>query len=420
MLQNLKKGLSMRKLLCVMPIVAIVMLFGKVCAGSTSFHQGGSGACNGCHGANSTEKSDSSVLLGVDASSTCLRCHAGSSPTDHQVATHPAPPAGIPPKALTPGGDFAYLRKNYQWLNTNGTRGTSSGDRHGHNIVAQAYGYSRDNALSVAPGGSYPSEALSCISCHDPHGNYRLVDLQGTIAAEGNPIVSSGSYGAVPNGNETVGTYRLLAGRGYRTRSADNVFAHDPPIAVAPKDYNRSEASSDTRVAYGKGVSGWCANCHEGFISGGGMNHTHPSDTELGSKVAIYNVYVKSGDFSGSRATAYSSLIPFQSGEITDPQQLSVELTSTAGPNPDDRITCLTCHRAHASGWDSITRWNTKGTFLAVAGEFPGLDALGKRANNEDSGGKLKSEYQVAMYNRNASMFATFQRQLCDKCHAKD
>jgi hypothetical protein len=409
----------MRLLLCVMPFVVTVMLCGTASAGSDLFHKGGRGECDGCHGANGSENGFSS-LRGIDASSTCLRCHAGTKPTDYRVATHPAPPAGTPPQSLAPGGDFAYLRKNYLWINSNGTRGTSPGERHGHNIVAPAYGYVMDNTLSVSPGGSYPAAALSCISCHDPHGNFRLVDINGTFATEGNPILCSGSYGAVPTEKEAVGSYRLLAGKGYQTRAAGNVFIADPPIAVAPKEYNRSEASSDTRVAYGKGVSKWCANCHEGFLLGEGMSHTHPADTELGATAAVYNCYVKSGDLTGSRATAYSSLTPFQKGELTDPQQLSAELSTMDGPNPGDRITCLTCHRAHASGWDSITRWNTKGTFLTVAGEYPGIDAIGKESYRENSTGKLMAEYRMAMYNRNPMKFATFQRQLCDKCHAKD
>ena len=408
----------MRQLLQVMPFVVTVMCCGTVSAGSDLFHNGGRGACDGCHGANGSENSFSS-LRGIDASSTCLICHAATKPTDYQVATHPAPPMGSPPKSLAPGGDFAYLRKNYLWTNANGTRGTSPGERHGHNIVAPAYGYVMDNTLNVSPGGSYPAAAMSCISCHDPHGNFRLVDINGTFT-EGNPIVSSGSYGAVPTEKEAVGTYRLLAGKGYQTRSAANVFTADPPIAVAPKEYNRSEASSDTRVAYGKGVSKWCANCHEGFLSGDRMSHAHPSDAELGATAAVYNCYVKSGDLTGSRATAYSSLTPFQRGELTDPQQLSAELSATDGANYGDRITCLTCHRAHASGWDSIGRWNIKGTFLTVAGEYPGIDGVASGSYGENSTGKLMAEYQMAMYNRNPMKFATFQRQLCNKCHAKD
>ncbi len=400
-------------------LAASLLIAGFCAVQAMAFHDGGTGSCDGCHGPNDVAGSYS-TLRGVDPSSTCFRCHAAAKPTEYQIATDPVPPKGLPPLSFTPGGDFAYLRKNYFWTDANGRRGASSGERHGHNIVAAAYGYSQDTTLLSSPGGSYPSSALSCISCHDPHGNYRVVDSAGTVSNEGNPISGSGSYGAVPTDTSSVGTYRLLAGRGYQTKYAGHLFAFDPPMAVSPTVYNRSEASSDTRVAYGKGVSKWCANCHEALQTGMDGSHVHPADMELGAVIARnYNSYVKSGDFTGSRATAYTSLVPFQSGEVTDPQKLSAELTSTAGPNQDDRITCLTCHRAHASGWDSIGRWNMKGEFLTIAGAYPGIDAIGK-GSSDDSTGKLRAEYQAAMYGRDASGFATFQRQLCDKCHAKD
>jgi len=35
---------------------------------------------------------------------------------------------------------------------------------------------------------------------------------------------------------------------------------------------------------------------------------------------------------------------------------------------------CLTCHRAHASGWDYMARWNLKSKMLLHDGEFAGTD----------------------------------------------
>src|SRR6266568_9053221 len=85
-----------------------------VTCNADAFHSGHTGECDSCHGLNSAGNNFSS-LLGIDPSSTCLRCHAASKPSEHQIATHPVPPNGVPPVALTPGGDFAYLRKNYTW-----------------------------------------------------------------------------------------------------------------------------------------------------------------------------------------------------------------------------------------------------------------------------------------------------------------
>lgn len=386
-----------------------------------AFHDGWIGSCDGCHGS-SVPTEGGTAGQSITPSEMCLRCHAAAKPTDYQMATHPVPPSGIPPAALTPGGDFAYLRKQYYWAEPSGGRSVSPGERHGHNIVAPAYGYFADTSLFAAPGGSYPSDALSCISCHDPHGNYRLVDEAGTIARSGPPIADSGSYGTAPTATESVGTFRLLAGKGYSTKSASHVFQYDPPVAVAPRNYNRPETGTDTRVAYGKGTSEWCLNCHEGVSSRtSGSSHLHPADVELGEAVAgIYNRYVKTGDFSGSQSTAFTSLVPFQSGDVTNVPQLAALSASFAGPRPEDKVMCLTCHRAHASAWDSMTRWNTKGSFLTVNGDYPGIDAVGKGADGKNAAGKTRAEYRKAMYDRDPSQFANFQRSLCNKCHAKD
>ena len=56
------------------------------------------------------------------------------------------------------------------------------------------------------------------MSCHDPHGKYRILSagVQGTT---GKPIRESGSYGAEPDATTAVGVYRLLGGAGYYPES---------------------------------------------------------------------------------------------------------------------------------------------------------------------------------------------------------
>ncbi|WP_136513827.1 hypothetical protein [Geomonas edaphica] len=401
-------------------IAFLLVLTVDIADGNAGFHNGGTGACDGCHGSLAAAGS-SALQPGTTTSEICLRCHAAARPEDYQVATSPAPPHGVPLASLTPGGDFAYLTKQYYWSEANGARAVSPGERHGHNIAAPAYGYFPDATLTSSPGGTYPSDALSCISCHDPHGNYRVTDSAGTVTASGNPVIGSGSYGASPSATDAVGSYRLLAGRGYGTRGTSHEFVYDPPIAVAPREYNRGEDSGDTRVAYGKGSSEWCLNCHGGLSNWQGSAHLHPSGVALGEAIAkTYNHYVKSGDLSGNESGAFTSLVPFQSGDLTDVRQLASITTSHAGPKPDDKVMCLTCHRAHASAFDAITRWDTKETVLTVNGGYPGTDAVSQGSDPGAAGGKTRAEYRVAMYDRAPSHFGRFQRSLCNKCHAMD
>jgi hypothetical protein len=74
---------------------------------------------------------------------------------------------------------------------------------------------------------------------------------------------------------------------------------------------------------------------------------------------------------------------------------------------------CLSCHRAHASGFESITRWSNTDTFIT---DGSGLVA---------QGGLSATQAKVAYYNRPMAAggsygFGNYQRSLCNKCHVKD
>lgn len=79
---------------------------------------------------------------------------------------------------------------------------------------------------------------------------------------------------------------------------------------------------------------------------------------------------------------------------------------------------CLSCHRAHASGWDHAMRWNMKAEFLVYNGQFPGVDDSTVPAGI--SQGRTRAETRKTFGDRPATAYATYQRSLCNKCHAKD
>jgi hypothetical protein len=355
--------------------------------------------------------------------------------------TYPFPGIGIPPVQRTPGGDFAWLAKTYS-----GNLGaTVYGERHGHNVIAQDFGLVADTTNLVAPGGTYPASNLSCASCHDPHSRARIVDANGDIlsSALGQnvlPIYTSGSYGATATATAATGVYRLLGSATYTQMSlpGESPFASSAPVAVAPSTYNQTEGVNEVRVAYGAGMSEWCANCHVSIHNGntgapsiGGANTAliHPAgNTALlaaaannvngnatGTTIAaIYNAYVATGNLTGVQATSYTSMVPFEHG-TTLIATLSAEASnvnsaaSAAGPiTGTENVTCLSCHRAHATGFLSMTRWDNTSNFITVAGAF------------QTSIGLSAVEYQAAMYDRNPAIYATYQRSLCNKCHAKD
>jgi hypothetical protein len=390
------------------------------CAEGNIFHNGATGNCQGCH-------TTPPQLIGSDAGSTCLVCHQApvgvTLPSEQYIASDTS--TGYLCVQLPQGGDFCWLKKSYTW-SPSGVQGFSQnnsfGDRHGHNIVARDYGYEPDSTLRYAPGGTYPSSDLSCISCHDPHGNYRRL-ADGTIRTTGPPIIASGSYSGSPDPslNGAVGTYRLLAGRGYQPKSLAGVpvFTADPPAAVAPPISNRAEVFNDTRIAYGSGMSEWCQNCHSQFSG----SHSHPAGMNAiitNEVTTTYNNYLYSGNLSGRADTSYTTMVPFELR--TNDYSLLKKVANTdnsvrTGPSGSANVMCLSCHRAHASGWDSIMRWNMNAEFIVYDSVYPGTD---KDVPNEYSQGRLSLETQKTFYDRPATNYAPYQRSLCNKCHGKD
>ena len=371
-----------------------------------AFHDGGVAECSGCHSMHSTTlgataTANAKLLKGSDDSSTCLNCHAGNG-RYHVDSTDGS--------NVNAGGDFYWVKVDYTYDNGHGTS-TSSAAAHGHNIVAADYGFVADATNTVAPGGTYPAADLGCTSCHNPHGQ-----VNGGTAAGTAPISGSGSYGApAPTDGSILGNYRLLGDTSYQAPGANAKFTAGAPIARAD-NYDGAE------VDYGKGMSEWCANCHGGFYKDSIGNTMHPAgnDVKLGAYVANYNSYVKTGDFTGTAATSYDALVPFERGQADSTQLFDSAtngaISGTAGPDTNSNVMCLTCHRAHASAFDDMTRWDMGATFLAESGA---VEATTTFSDGSTSTGKA-AYYRDGAIVDIATTYGQYQRSLCNKCHVKD
>ena len=396
-----------------------------------AFHSGGVAECGGCHSMHAPKAGGTFLLIGSDPSSTCLSCHEQAgllTPSSYHISTASADmPTGTAPRQRTPGGDFGWLKKTYTFV-VRGTTTVEAGDTHGHNIVAADFGYVADATNTQAPGGTFPSAQLGCDTCHDPHGQTRRLS-DGTLVngsklgIKTSPIIGSGSYNnsAIPVGDQAIGVYRLLRGGGDTTIPGANFTTS--VIGVAPSTYNQSEATNQVRVAYGASGTNtwgnWCATCHPNMHSSG--NYVHPVDQSLGSGIAnIYNAYVASGNLSGVAATAFLSLVPFAEN-TNDLTTLRGHASNTNaylnGPGTSDKVVCVSCHRAHASGFPEMLRWSMEGEFITYNSLWPGTD---NGAPAQFARGRLAAENQAAYYDRSATLFASYQRVLCNKCHAKD
>jgi hypothetical protein len=355
---------------------------------ATAFHDGGVAHCDGCHSMHNspdnpvTGNANSLLLKGSDPSSTCLNCHAGagSAGSYHSMSTDGT--------VWSPGGDFFWLTQSY--TNTPGWPGaqpqTSDPDNMGHNVIALDFGLTIDATNPAAPGGGFPSGLLGCQSCHNPHGQVGA----GTAGGDA-PISVSGSYGDAPAAGTIAGNYRLLETYG------------GAPIAVTA-GYGETDIS---HPAYGANMGEWCATCHGDYIND---NHKHPSGNGefMNGQATTYNAYVATGDFTGVQATSFDALVQFERQE-TDNAVLLAAVTSTAGPDSTNNVMCLTCHRAHASAFNNITRWDMGHELLADSWPTAAnLTAMGAVPNADYYGRDIATEY------------GDFQRSLCNKCHVKD
>ncbi len=422
----------MLKTILKMAVVAgLALVYGQAYA----FHSGGVAECGGCHimhGAASTDF----LLYKTDQSSTCLRCHehAGDvGPTSYHISTATvdlSPTA--PPKQRTPGGDFAWLKRSYS---DTAIGYNEQGYTHGHNIVAVDNGYNPDprpENVTAPGGGAVLSSNLACNSCHDQHSSIRRFDAAGTSwGRTGLPIANSGSYdnSATPiAGASAVGTYRLLRGGGVAGVSNDASVAGANFaalfVAVVPGSYNRTEATTQTRTAYGQNAGAWCATCHPNMHSG--LGTYHPVDFALGGMATNYNAYISSGVMTGTGNT-FTSLVPFNENttNITTLASHAKNNDSVlSGPATADQVACMSCHRAHASGFAEMVRWQIENEFLTKGDSTTGAAFYCATDSPQPSGrcalGRTTAEVTAAYYDRAPSKLGAWQRSLCNKCHAKD
>ncbi len=389
-----------------------------------AFHSGGVAECGGCHSMHSPNPAGSFLLIGSDRSSTCLECHGEPNQSSYHIATPDAQlGAGIPPLNQTPGGDFAWLKKSYTFV-VRGTTNYDLGPTHGHDINAADFGYTTTNN-ATAPGGTYPQAGLHCNSCHDPHGTYRRMTGD-IVSTTGLAIYASGSYngaGNEPTAANAVGVYRLLAGSGYAPVGMTVAPFPGVPAAKVKSGYNTSEATTTTRVAYGVITTNgsttwgnWCGTCHPNMHSTG--HYVHPVDTNLGSTIAAnYNAYVMSGNLTGGVGNSFSSLAPFASDASATYATLATRSTQSAGPASNDQVMCMSCHRAHATGFPEMLRFTPEAEFMIYNGLYPGTD---NGVSVQFARGRAATETQRAYYDRPVTAFANYQRIYCNKCHAKD
>jgi len=367
------KEMKLIKLLLVIAAAAVITL--ALGGNALAFHGAGVAYCSGCHTMHNSQDGQpiapsaagGYLLRQTDGSSACLRCHA-----EYGQKTDTGTGYGA-------GGDFYWLTKTFTW-ESHGDN-TSTGDSHGHNIIARDFGLlTSDAALgNKAPGGNFDHE-LSCASCHDPHGNENYNLLRGNESHDG------ANFPDAPIVKKTSRVTNILNSRA------------------------RPETDTD-HVAYGSGMSAWCAACHTSFKNGL-ASRMHPADFAMNTTIIDnYNEYISSDNPTGGNINgAYTTLVPFQTG-ATDLGDPGLSNTSTQGPEAGAQVACISCHRAHASAFPDAGRWF-----------FDTEDLTTDSHPQVGDGGATVDDETNSYYGRSISerFPGPEQRSLCNKCHKKD
>jgi hypothetical protein len=301
------------------------------------------GPCSNCHtmhnsqGGNALAKDDSGNLTDTPHGSlliySCIGCH---SKTDAATWKDGVTNAPIVLNTVEP----TYAAKGLAAGNFYYVSGTV--DNTGHNVLSNTDG----TLVNTPPGGTVLTVQLRCAGtwgCHGHNGHQ-----SGDTAVDDQPGAMKGAH----HGDDTpplAGSltdvsknYRFLLGiKG----KEDSDWEHDN-VNTSHNEYQGSTSSATNTVSY------LCGECHGKFHTWkGGASEVgtaspwlrHPTDIALKS----------TGEYAGY--TFYDMSAP-----VARPNPDSVTDPTLVTPGTDI-VMCLSCHRAHASPYFKMMRWDYKG-----------------------------------------------------------
>ncbi len=216
---------------------------------AAAFHDGGVGSCARCHVMHDAVPGQVAfdglrpLLLAASSTDLCLTCHGDGGVMDLNPLN--------PPRELG-AGNFVFLLEDDLDDGASSTAPRIAGEAAGHSVISPALGLTADSRWNRAPGGTFPSAALGCTSCHDPHGNR---------------------------------SFRMLNGAG-PVQGGTGEFIYPAPTATGIP--TTDQAAVETRTshsAYVAGMTRWCANCHGYYHESGTAGFKHPVDEILDTGV---------------------------------------------------------------------------------------------------------------------------------------
>jgi len=254
---------------------ALALLLAVPGARAGEWHLAGALACTDCHTMHNAKNGQpmrydlsptpaSLLLRAENATALCLACHRDS-------ATSQAPSVSSPSNGDPPGGGFP-------------------ADLSDPSHRAHALG-----PATVMPPDGDTAVVMTCVTCHDPHGNLAYRNLR------------AGPSGARATPAPVVA----------QTVTADGT--------------NAAQVYVRSNVRYVSGMSQWCMDCHVGLLA------SHSSTSDLPPHPWDRLVFgATSADWSAWSGTV-ANRVPVQNA------------LGRAAPDDGDQVFCLSCHKAHGS-----------------------------------------------------------------------
>ncbi len=341
-------------------MILMVALAAIVAAPAWAFHDGGVAHCNGCHTMHNSQDGalvdpdspNGNAFLLVDAtpSDVCLGCHA----TGDLGAVSRLDP--LAPGTEYGGGNFIFLLE--------------------------------DNLNDGHAGATEPDPGRRGRSQHR-RSRLRRRGRRHPDAVARRHLPGSASWAAPAATTRTATRTSGCSTAPAVWSRTSSPFTNPAPIADGLALFGAGETNTN-HTAYQGGMSAWCGNCHGDFHN----NNTqliHPSGQTLGGTIAsTYNLYNGTVRSDRRRPARPPTWRRFRSRTRPTPRPAPPVRRASS------QVSCITCHRAHATSAPDAGRWDFSVTFL-----------------HEDG-------VESGSYADSRSLQQLNQRSLCNKCHNKD
>ncbi len=313
--------------------------------------------CSNCH---TMHNSQNNASMNMDGSTTshapgaallmetgCVACHTGVNTASSGIPYVLDSTSGDD----LAGGNFTYV---------------AAADANGHNIVGID---GVDGALGTAPGGSMTTQ-LTCAGTMGCHGDRLEADQFGAISGAHHGVSSGG---ATMSGADLNNSYRMLLG----------------VQGIEDADWEKSTSATDHNQYYGVArnaegdsttgtISALCAACHGDFHgdvnAGTTMSNPwirHPTDFDMDDTAADSEYR----SYGGAGVNAYVPGVPVASSDMSDGVLSAVFGAGAGDVGTDAIVTCVSCHRVHASEFADMLRW-----------QYSGMVAHGTASNDNVAG----------------------------------